>query len=430
MATAVNTEVQWFKTEIIPKLLKNQKLINVLPNDTEKFHIENIKIQFIGSQEAFMLTKCYRAHLTYEFKCAVSEISFFVKRTPPIPPEIFEAINFKALFTNEKLAYEIIVPTFEEFGKNSLNTAKFYYANLNSNEATLITEDFGINGWRVTNDKFNLSLDHAILAVKYLANFHAVGFAMLATDRKHFEEITQGLMESRYATDDLDHRWGLTLTTGLERCINSTKKYQKHIPEDFLKKYKNLFENPQKYCRDLLRAQEPYVTLCHGDYLRNNVAYKYDPKDEGKPTDIMMFDLQTLRISSPMLDFSVFLALSTFAEVRYKNFKEIFETYYMALRESYEKITGLRAPEFLSYEPLLKEYIRLLPYSLYTCSSFLMELVAPHGLSTEELLNRQVTDEDIIKEILSKGGEIVDLEFAHQMKELYELSKEWNVDIF
>ncbi|XP_013100760.2 uncharacterized protein LOC106082657 [Stomoxys calcitrans] len=431
MSSAADSEGEWFKTEIIPKLLKNGQLLsdnNESTGVTDNFVIKNLTVQFIGSQEAFMLTKCYRVRLNYECEGVDGEINFFVKRTPPIPQFIFDAINFNALFSNEQLTYEQIIPSFENFGKCHLNTAKFYYADLKPNEAILVTEDFTSNGWRVTKDKYNLSLEHTLVAVKYLAQFHAIGFAMLATDKEQFDKITKGLMEPRYSTDDLDHRWALTLSCGLERSIIATKKYHKDFPQEFLEKYKNLFKNPQKYCRDVVQPKEPFVTLCHGDYLRNNVAYKYDTEE--RPIDIMMFDLQTPRLSSPMLDFCTFLALSTFYEVRHQHFREIFDCYCNQLKEAYESMSQTKAPEFMSFDSMLKEYIRFLPYSIFTCSSFLMELVEPHGLSTEEMLNLNPTDEDITHKILTKGGEIVDREFAHQMNAMYELSTIHKVDLF
>lgn len=81
-------------------------------------------------------------------------------------------------------------------------------------------------------------------------------------------------------------------------------------------------------------------------------------------------------------------------------------------------------------EPLLKEYIRFLPYSTYTCASFLLEMVEPHGLSTEEILNREPNHEELITDISTRGGVVVDRELAHQLKEFYEMATKYNVNCF
>lgn len=71
-----------------------------------------------------------------------------------------------------------------------------------------------------------------------------------------------------------------------------------------------------------------------------------------------------------------------------------------------------------------------MPHSILTTSTFLLDLVAPRGLSSEEMLNAEATDEEIFEEIMFKGGELVDRELAHQVSELYDLSIEHNVDVF
>ncbi|XP_073812339.1 uncharacterized protein isoform X1 [Musca autumnalis] len=428
-SSSIDTEIKWLKTEIIPGLLKDGKLRNKNDNkmDADKFQIRDITVQFIGAQEAFMLTQCYRAHIVYEYLGAVDEIKLFVKKTPPMSQEIFDAVSFKALFNNEILAYEKIIPTLEAFGGINFNTARFYYGDLQRNTATVITENFASKNWQVAKATYNLSLDHTLLAIIYLAQFHAVGFAFLHKNKKEFEKITKHLEEPRYANDDIHPRWALTLKCGLERTVKSAQQYQSDVPQEFLDKFKNLLIKPMSYGRQLVKAKEPFVTLCHGDYLRNNVAYKYA---EGKPIDVMMFDLQTLRVSSPMLDLTIFLALSAMAEIRFKHFKDIFGTYCKELKEKYEQFAQRPLPEYLSYEFLLKEYIAFVPHSILTTSTFLLELVEPHGMSSEELLNAEHGDEETVQMIMYKGGDIVDRELAHQIKELYDLSTEYNVDIF
>lgn len=84
MASNDDTEIEWLKGEIIPKLLKDQQLLKeeVAINDFDKFEIKNITLQFIGAEEAFMLTQCYRARIEYGFKGDTGEINIFVKVCP------------------------------------------------------------------------------------------------------------------------------------------------------------------------------------------------------------------------------------------------------------------------------------------------------------------------------------------------------------
>lgn len=80
MSFAKDDEIKWLQTELVPAVLKNQKLIeNFSETDVKDFQILDIDIQLIGTDEAFMLTTCYKAKLKYEFKGIKNQVNLFVK---------------------------------------------------------------------------------------------------------------------------------------------------------------------------------------------------------------------------------------------------------------------------------------------------------------------------------------------------------------
>ena len=83
-----------------------------------------------------------------------------------------------------------------------------------------------------------------------------------------------------------------------------------------------------------------------------------------------------------------------------------------------------------SYNYLLEEYTKFLPYSIGVCASFLMSLVEPRAITTQEMLMATPTAEEMIEETMTRGGAVVDRELAHQLKELYEFNSETNANIF
>ncbi|XP_033246208.1 uncharacterized protein LOC108159148 isoform X2 [Drosophila miranda] len=283
------------------------------------------------------------------------------------------------------------------------------------------------DGWSITKDRVGLSLAHVRVAVKYLGKFHGFAYAIKHKNPDQFENMTKNLRESRFSNEIMHPDFLLKLKTSVKRAAQAVATYQPQVGKDFVQNFGLLISDYTKFGRQRVAPREPLATLCHGDYVRNNVAYKYNGKEE--PQEIMMFDYQTLRVSSPMIDLSVFLAISVYADVRYTHFDSIFDDYCSALYDSYRKHAKDEVPEFLNRTELLKEYIRFLPYSVSITAYFLFSLVEPSGLSSEEMINCQVTDEEIIESTMKSGGEIVDREIAHQLREMFELSRTYNVPI-
>lgn len=430
MSSKELAEEQWLRSTIIPEIIQNGRLIESCVN-VEHFKLHSVEIKFIGADEAFMLTICYKAKIGFEYKDnTLQERKVVVKKTPEIPEETFKAINFPALFSNEINCYTIILPAIQNFAKVKINVPKYYFGELRKNAATIILEDFNESGgWKMTTARVNLNLEHALLAVKYLATFHGACFALKDIDSPLFQGLIEKLREPRYASPDLHPDWVKILNCSVERIISATRCYHSEVPEEFLRKLQNLISDNYRYGYQRVRPVEPMATLCHGDYLRNNVAYKYD-ENTGQPIDVMMFDFQTMRYSSPMIDLSVFLALSTFKTIRYQFFEDIFDTYRQVLVTTYKEHTNQQQlPSHLSYNYLMKEYIRFLPYSIAVAASFLMTLVEPSEISIEKMLNTRRTPEEIEEDTMKRGGAVVDCELAHQAKEMYELVTKYQVDI-
>ncbi|XP_034106135.1 uncharacterized protein LOC117569175 [Drosophila albomicans] len=430
MSLSVDDEIQWLSKTILPEILKNGRLVdNYEESKLNTFSVGDITIKVIGIEEAFMLTQCYRATVHFEYAGEQQIRKFVVKKTPQIPPEAYVEAQFEDLFRNEITFYTEILPMIQKLSKGKFAAPRYYYSKNNPTSATVILGDFGADGWSVAKARYALSLEHAQVAVKYLGRFHGFGYAMKHDQKERFEELTKQFRESRYANDTINADWALSGKVALKRLALATNKYYPEVDNDFIRKLQKLTNSYIGYGRQRVAPREPLATFCHGDFLRNNVAFKYDTDSSGTPLETMMFDYQTLRLSSPMIDLSVFLAVSVLADVRHKHFDSLFDDYSNAVIQSFTDHSEQPLPDYLSRENLLKEYIRFLPYSLNISATFLMLLVEPPDFTVEEMFNAVITQEETIQRTMQQGGEIVDREIAHQMKELFDLSRLHNVEI-
>jgi hypothetical protein len=58
-----------------------------------------------------------------------------------------------------------------------------------------------------------------------------------------------------------------------------SKKFKDLVPEEFLQQVEHVLSEPWHYGKKSVIPEEPLAIICHGDYLRNNLAFKYDDEN-------------------------------------------------------------------------------------------------------------------------------------------------------
>uniref|UniRef100_T1DPY3 Putative juvenile hormone-inducible protein n=2 Tax=Anopheles aquasalis TaxID=42839 RepID=T1DPY3_ANOAQ len=278
----------------------------------------------------------------------------------------------------------------------------------------------------------NLPLDYIVLAVKELGRFHGECYGMKETRPDQFDRIRRKFKESRYAVDITDETWLTLMEVAAKRAIRAAKesRFGAEIPEEYLAKLARLFEVPWEHAKRKVAPREPMAIICHGDYLRNNMAFRYDDaQDSEKPTQVMMFDFQTLRYASPMIDYATFLANSTGYGVREHHFEHIFQLYHRELVQTVARIVGVSdvtelAPHF-SYELFHRELAEYYSYGFNIASSFLMVLYEPMEISFTEVL---MTREEAEADAWQRGGEPLNRELAAMVYEMYQLHSRYGLE--
>lgn len=137
-----------------------------------------------------------------------------------------------------------------------------------------------------------------------------------------------------------------------------------------------------------------------------------------------------MRYASPMLDLTILLNVSASHEVRAPHFDQIFQLYHSTLIEVYcskEKISTNEVPSYLSYDSLLKDYALYSPNSIIIAASFLPILYVP--IEEGSVFDvPPLTQEEMEKDAMERGGALLDKELAHMMLEFYQLCNKFEIE--
>lgn len=89
----------------------------------------------------------------------------------------------------------------------------------------------------------------------------------------------------------------------------------------------------------------PLTVLCHGDFNRNNLLFRYDDGGGGGgPADALALDLATVRYGSPALDLSFFLYLNTDRRFRDEHWDGLMDAYCAALAAAVSDVPAVSVP--------------------------------------------------------------------------------------
>lgn len=174
-----------------------------------------------------------------------------------------------------------------------------------------------------------------------------------------------------------------------------------------LDRIRTMLDGESSTIAELLRPAEPMAVLCHGDFCRNNLLFRYDAAT-GRPTDVIVVDPAQARYASPAIDLSFFLFMNTSAEDRAEHWDDYVAAYVAGVSETAPPASRPTA------EDVHAEMRKSGLYGYAHCSFFLPAMVDPKPPDVQRLTT--CTDDERIDLINESGGADADRLLASVVK--------------
>lgn len=310
--------------------------------------------------------------------------------------------NFRSLSksvqmcSNEVQVYKEIIPFFKKYLKDNdatlFNpddwwTPKVYFADtgifpaLGDGKETLVAlENLKASGYRM-GPKIDLDEAHLRLMIKNIALYHSLSYALRIRQDPKLDELASKLESFSFMSKNGEEfeSYKRLFIVGMGRFFNLIDKDSKyHFSQNFLADVKNFkgkfFAAPMQQMEKFLKLDDTFSIILHGDYVRNNVLFKYD-QAEGfdNPTGIKMYDFQEIRFATPAIDISFFMYMNMHQSQRDELWEPLLQYYHDTLTASLTDILKCEAsdarltasPTSRSISPITRSMV-----SSFVCTTF------------------------------------------------------------
>ncbi|KAG0697285.1 hypothetical protein GWK47_026362 [Chionoecetes opilio] len=297
--------------------------------------VTSVKVQYREAKEGALKEASYVAKIAHQLEMETKFRS--------ITNEVFE---------KEGCCFIEILPkmnqAMRELHLDAIRTAEGYCVSLELGKEVLMVEDLRARHFKMCDRRRGMDVLHATLVLKELGRMHAASLVV--------EKLGCSLTET----------WPVIVEKWVHREDSSIDMFIKILAAQFegaamimekIPKYEHVVEwirelkpRAMQIFKDALLQGLKFSVLTHGDCWSNNVLFRYDA--EGAPVEVMLVDLQGMRMASAGTDLSYFLYSSFTGNIRKNNFNAFITTYYDSF-SSVLQAAGMPVP--FSQEELLQE---------------------------------------------------------------------------
>lgn len=249
------------------------------------------------------------------------------------PPNPFLEDFVIAQFFNEITFHTRALPLLQQQGNVQPLLARFYdsftQCNAGDIEFALIFENLKSQGFR-THKRFSfLDVDHLLLMLNALGRFHSYSYQAKHQNLQQFQALGRWFHDAQSeVVHCMPHFIDFHGRRGVDRLLDDSR-YNSRLAT--VEKY---LGKPSEFIKQVNTTEQdlPISVLCHGDYLRGNVMFRYE---NGQPVELKMIDLATARLASPVIDLCGVLYINADQETRNQHWDRLIDAYYEGLIEAF-----------------------------------------------------------------------------------------------
>lgn len=270
-------------------------------------------------------------------------------------------------FFNEIFFYATVLPIFSKFGAAEELFPKFYHSCLTfgaESEAAIIFENIS-SMYKPAAVKAHLDYAHLSLMVRKLGQFHAYSYQLKSKMPQRYRSLVNVFTDTHFSvTGELSGFMETVAQRGVEPLVGDP------VYGDRVEKIREMIKSSVKYVKNVFTGEkdDPISILCHGDYLRNNVMFRYENQ---LPVDMKIVDLAACRQTSPAVDLALVLYINSDQNTRDEYFDQLVDEYYTALKKTFPRNKAIPNKHQIQAELKSKSF-----YAYLVASYFQPHLIA------------------------------------------------------
>jgi len=413
----------WVEQQLVPNMVAHGCF-----GDRSKHRVETTKCKVVYKEtgdDHYASTVLF-VNLEIKFEHQAAQAYSLLVKVSPEDPVYRKYLDTDVLFHNEIHMYTEFFPFVEEFLRKRQTDllgeifAKCYYAESGAacvgGRDIIVLEDMVPRGFTPSVERLVLDYDHCAVALRQLARYHAVFYGLKKLETSRFHAMVKNIRARNLGQSshgDMNYLYKTTTYRGVKYL-----EARQEMDQATLDRLKNRLEHAWQHLVDLTQPKEPLAVLCHGDFCRNNILFRYD---SGKPCDAVLCDFQNVKYASPAIDLSLFMYLNTSSELRNQHWDDLFGEYHATLTRTLARILGCAVEELLpdyGLDEFQKDFVAHGFYGYMICSYFLGEMSVDRKdrVDFKDMCRKNLRN--LADVYISQGGEHVSQQLADILKHL------------